>query len=340
MSDISITENEVNGKIGYQFHAIPMHLKSVFLTEKRKPSQIERLYWILANSRIRPPSIRSIATNCSCSRHQAKLDLIRLKLVNDTPVSFGHSSATFRPPFGHSSATKPPLETEQGSVQEAKNGHLSATKRPPFGHLSATLQPQRQPCEGALEFRSLDQLDKELETHICGFDDGKPKLDSHEKKRQHEAKIRAYLRKPLGKSVKPKDVTISAAEVWNHWSEFWPRTRIVTLANISAIKRALKTGYSISDLKLITRWAAQSNCSRAVHNRTKGFIQLTTIFGLKKLDGNFQDASNWDESNPQEPIKSADLEPLDETDDDSALYGPLGHRLPQFGGLRRKSGMY
>ena len=217
---------------------------------------------------------------------------------------------------------------------------VSATLQPPFGHLSATLQPQRQPCEGALEFRSLDQLDKELETHICGFDDGKPKLDSHEKKRQHEAKIRAYIRKPLGKSVKPKDVTISAAEVWNHWSEFWPRTRIVTLANISAIKRALKTGYSISDLKLITRWAAQSNCSRAVHNRTKGFIQLTTIFGLKKLDGNFQDASNRDESNPQEPIKSADLEPLDETDDDSALYGPLGHRLPQFGGLRRKSGMY
>jgi hypothetical protein len=145
--------------------------------------------------------------------------------------------------------------------------------------------------------------------------------------------------KPLGKRCKPELVTAKVAEVWNHWFTLNPKARTVNGEDARCIRTALKSGYSVDDLKLLCNWAAKSD--EYQWQRDKGFTRCRNFLNSERIDGNHEKAGEWDEDNkrPNQPNRVRSVRQIP----DHLLsrrFGPNGHLLPDYGGLIRPAGDY
>ena len=145
--------------------------------------------------------------------------------------------------------------------------------------------------------------------------------------------------KPLGKRCKPELVTAKVAEVWNHWFSMNPRARTVNGEDARCIRTALKSGYSVDDLKLLCSWASTSD--EYQWQRDKGFTRCRNFLNSERIDGNHEKSVEWDEDNkrPNQPktIRSVRQVPQHLLD---RRYGANGHLLPDYGGKYREDGSY
>ena len=146
--------------------------------------------------------------------------------------------------------------------------------------------------------------------------------------------------KPLGKRCKPELVTAKVAEVWNHWFSMNTKARTVNGEDARCIRTALKSGYSVDDLKLLCNWAAKSD--EYQWQRDKKFTRCRNFLNSERIDGNHEKAVEWDEDSkrPDQPnrVQHSARQVPDHLLD--KRYGPNGHLLVAYGGAYRPDGGY
>ena len=139
--------------------------------------------------------------------------------------------------------------------------------------------------------------------------------------------------KPLGKRCKPEYVTPKVAEVWNHWHTLNPKARAVNGEDARCIRTALKSGYSVDELKMICNWAAKSD--EYQWQRDRNFTRCRNFLNSERIDGNHEKAQEWSEDikrpNPPNRIRNVRQIPDHLLD---RRYGPNGHLLPPYGAVR------